>query len=120
MGFQGLDRLADLGQLKTRTLNHPRSITDHLPSRQDSRLKPLSYRICAHLQLSSRLTKSEPRTLLSKTPFNFHVEGKVYLDRDRGEVWPLPAADFRHLKVPIAPIAVQLAPAAGVPACRRR
>jgi len=58
--------------------------------------------------------------LLSKTPFNFHVEGKVYLDRDRGEVWPLPAADFRHLKVPIAPIAVQLAPAAGVPACRRR
>jgi len=53
---------------------------------------------------------------LSKTPFNFHVEGKVYLDRDRGEVWPLPAADFRHLEVPIAPIAVQPAPAAGVPA----
>jgi hypothetical protein len=62
----------------------------------------------------------EANPLLSKTPFNFHVEGKVYLDRDRGEVWPLPAADFRHLKVPIAPIAVQLAPAAGVPACRRR
>lgn len=59
-------------------------------------------------------------TLLSKTPFNFHVEGKVYLDRDRGEVWRLPAADFRHfrhIEVPIAPIAVQLAQP---PACRRR